>query len=52
MGYQTAPHGGLGLPGSLYQFMAHTEGTAMPFESEWVQYGRFSKIQSHISYNT
>ena len=35
-GYQTAPHGGLGLPGGLYQFMALTEGTALPFESEWV----------------
>ena len=38
MGYQTAPHGGLGLPGGLYQFMALTEGTALPFESEWVLY--------------
>ena len=36
MGYQTAPHGGLGLPCGLYQFMALTEGTALPFESEWV----------------
>ena len=36
MGYQTAPHGGLGLPGGLYQFMALTEGTALTFESEWV----------------
>ena len=36
MGYQTAPHGSLGLPGELYQFMALTEGTALPFESEWV----------------
>ena len=26
MGYQTAPHGSLGLPGGLYQFMALTEG--------------------------
>ena len=33
MGYQTAPHGSLGLPGGLYQFMALTEGTALPFES-------------------
>ena len=38
MGYQTAPHGSLGLPGGLYQFMALTEGTALPFESEWVLY--------------
>ena len=36
MGYQTAPHGSLGLPGGLYQFMALIEGTALPFESEWV----------------
>ena len=36
MGYQTAPHGSLGLPGGLHQFMALTEGTALPFESEWV----------------
>ena len=35
-GYQAAPHGGLGLPGGLYQFMALTEGTPLPFESEWV----------------
>ena len=37
MGYQTAPHGSLGLPGGLYQFMALTEGTLLPFESEWVR---------------
>ena len=37
-GYQTAPHGSLGLPGGLYQFMALTEGAALPFESEWVLY--------------
>ena len=36
MGYQTAPYGSLGLPGGLYQFMALTEGAALPFESEWV----------------
>ena len=36
MGYQTAPHGSLGLPGGLYQFIALTEGAALPFESEWV----------------
>ena len=41
MEYQTAPHGGLGLPGGLYQFMALTEGTALPFESEWVLYPAF-----------
>ena len=38
MGYQTALHGSLGLPGGLYQFMALTEGTALPFGSEWVLY--------------
>ena len=36
MEYQTAPHGSLGLPYGLYQFMSHTEGTALLFESEWV----------------
>ena len=36
MGYQTAPHGSPGLPCGLYQFMSLTEGTALPFESEWV----------------
>ena len=42
MGYQAAPpHGSLGLPGGLYQFMALTEGTALPFESEWVLYPAF-----------
>ena len=41
MGYQTAPHGSLGLPGGLYQFMALTEGTALPFpsrEAQCIQY--------------
>ena len=41
MGCQAAPHGSLGLPGGLYQFMALTEGTALPFESEWVLYPAF-----------
>ena len=36
MGYQTAPHGSLGLPCGLYQFTSLTEGTALLFESEWV----------------
>ena len=36
MGYQTAPHGSLGLPCGLYQFMSLTEGTALLFESELV----------------
>ena len=38
MGYQTAPHGSLGLPCGLYQFMSLTEGTALLFESELVLY--------------
>ena len=42
MGYQTAPHGSLGLPCGLYQFMSFTEGTALLFESEWVLYPTFS----------
>ena len=41
MGYQTAPHGSLGLPCGLYQFMSLTEGTALPFESEWVLHPAF-----------
>ena len=31
-----APHGSLGLPCGLYQFMSHTEGTALLFESKWL----------------
>ena len=41
MGYQTAPHGSLGLPCGLYQFMSPTEGTALLFESELVLYLAF-----------
>ena len=41
MGYQTAPHGSLGLPCGMCQFMSLTEGTALPFESEWVLYPAF-----------
>ena len=41
MGYQTAPHGSLGLPCGLYQFMSLTEGTALLFESELVLYPAF-----------
>ena len=47
MGYQTAPHGSLGLPGGLYQFMALTEGTALPFESEWVLYPAYGSPPTH-----
>ena len=53
MGYQTAPHDSLGLPGGLYQFMALTEGTALPFESEWVlcpAYGSPSAPTTHPSH--
>ena len=41
MGYQTAPHGSIGLPCGLYQFMSLTEGTAPFFESELVLYPAF-----------
>ena len=34
--YQTAPHSSLGLPCGLYQFMSHTEGTALLFKFEWL----------------
>ena len=52
MGYQTAPHGGLGLPGGLYQFMALTEGTALPFESEWVLYPAFGSPPAPTAHPT
>ena len=41
MGYQTAPHGSLGPPCGLDQFMSLTEGTALLIESEWVLYPSF-----------
>ena len=41
MGYQTAPHGSLGLPCRLYQFWSFTEGTALLFESKLVLYPAF-----------
>ena len=41
MGYQTAPHGSLGLPCGLYQFLPLTEGTALLFEYELVLYPAF-----------
>ena len=41
MEYQTAPHGSLGFPCGLYQFMSLTEGTALLFESELVFYPAF-----------
>ena len=52
MGYQTAPHGGLGLPGGLYQLMALTEGTALPFESEWVLYPAFGSRPAPTTHPT
>ena len=52
MGYQTAPHGSLGLPGGLYQFMALTEGTALPFESEWVLYPAYGSPPAPTAYPT
>ena len=47
MGYQTAPHGSLGLPCGLYQFMSLTEGTALLFESELVLYPAFGTPPAH-----
>ena len=52
MGYQTAPHGSLGLPGGLYQFMALTEGTALLFESEWVLYPAFGSPPAPTTHPT
>ena len=36
MGYQAAPHASLGFLSGLYQFVPHTEGTALLFDSEWL----------------
>ena len=52
MGYQAAPHGSLGLPGGLYQFMALTEGAALPFESEWVVYPAFGSPPAPTTHPT
>ena len=52
MGYQTAPHGGLGLPGGLCPFMALTEGTPLPFESEWVLYPTFGSPPAPTAHPT
>ena len=38
MGHQSAPNGSLGLPCGLYQFMSHSEGTALLLESKWLLY--------------
>ena len=47
MGYQTAPHGSLGLPSGFYQFTSLTEGTALLFESKWVLYPAFGSPPAH-----
>ena len=52
MGYQTAPRGSLGLPGGLYQFMALTEGAALPFETEWVLYPTFGSPPTPTAHPT
>ena len=52
MGYQTAPHGSLGLPCGLCQFMSLTEGTALPFESEWVLYPAFGSPPTPTAHPT
>ena len=52
MGYQTAPHGSLGLPSGLYQFMALTEGAALLFESEWVLYPAFGSPTAPTAHPT
>ena len=51
MGYQTAPHGSLGLPCGFYQFMSLTEGTALLFKSEWVLYSSFGSPPPHCTLN-
>ena len=66
MGYQIAPHKGLGLPCGLYQFMSHIEGTALLFEfihalpytprrvtiSNWLQYTKLvTYVQLHCHAN-
>ena len=52
MGYKAAPHDSLGLPGGLYQFMALTEGTALPFESEWVLYPAYGSPPAPTTHPT
>ena len=52
MGYQTAPHGSLGLPCGFYQFMPLTEGTPLLFESEWVLYPAFSSPPAPTTHPT
>ena len=52
MGYQTAPHGSLGLPCGLYQFTSLTESTALLFESEWVLYPAFGSPPTPTTHST
>ena len=34
MGLHGVPNGNRGIPGGLYQFVSHTEGTALLFKSK------------------
>ena len=52
MGYQTAPHGSLGLPCGFHQFMPLTEGTPLLFESEWVLYPAFGSPTAPTTHPT
>ena len=52
MGYQTAPHGSLGLPSGFYQFTSLTEGTSLLFESEWVLYPTFGSLPAPTAHPT
>ena len=52
MGYQTAPHGSLGLPCGLYQSKSFTKGTPLLFESEWVLYPAFGSPPAPTAHPT
>ena len=52
MGYQTAPHGSLGLPCGLYQFMSLTEGTPLLFGSELVLYPAYGSPPAPTTHPT
>ena len=52
MGYQTAPHGSLGLPCGLYQSKSLNEGTPLLFESEWVLYPAFGSPPTPTAHPT
>ena len=52
MGYQTAPHGSLGLPCGLYQSKSLTEGTPLLFESQWVLYPAFGSPPAATAHPT